>query len=230
MSMTVRHRVSADSDGVGGGAFPLDGLDGDEGIDGVAGGMGGGLQDRVQLTQERLAQLRREAEALEREKQQFEELSRKQRSFMEGRAEMGGRLGRAIGQLDREIYEAQKRVEQLVVIRDGFTRHREIIDSLNPEQWDPRDLPQDLTRALALIDDAREEYAKASAQLTFLAGGKPAAGPAAEGSRMRAVLPGGLPSGVDWRTFGGWVICGLAFSLPAAALALVIVLLARLAG
>ena len=75
------------------------------------------LAERVQTTQDRLTKLRAEAEALEREKLQFEELSRKQRDFMQGRTEMAEKLNRSIAMLDRETYEAQKRVEQLLVER-----------------------------------------------------------------------------------------------------------------
>ena len=53
---------------------------------------GSDLEERVQTTQHRLSQLRQEAEALEQEKLRFEELSRQQKEFMQGRVEMGEKL------------------------------------------------------------------------------------------------------------------------------------------
>lgn len=179
------------------------------------------LAERVQTTQHRLTMLRAEAEALEREKQQFEELSRKQREFMQGRAEMAERLSRSIAMLDRETYEAQKRVEQLLVIKDSFHQHLDIVDSLNPEQWDPKELQHDLTRALGMIEDAREEYAKGVARVQMLTHTTVAALPATPA----ATVPGmvresashqapGLPVEISRKAFRTWVFCGAAFTLP----------------
>ena len=195
------------------------------------GGHGGpdNLEEKVQTTQNRLAQLRAEAEALEREKQQFEELSRRQREFMDGRTEMTAKLGRATTNLEREAYEAQKRVEQLLVIKDTFDRHLELIESLHPEQWDPKDLPYDLGRAVEVIEDAREEYAKAMARVQTLAGAPVAVAPAtpaaagpsraADSSPMLAA-----PGPMTREEFRRWVLCGAAFTLPLAALGLLYVI------
>lgn len=177
------------------------------------------LAERVQTTQQRLSALRMEAEALEREKQRMEELSRKQREFMGGRTEMSEKLSRAVAMLDRESYEAQKRVEQLLVIKDGFQQHLELLQSMNPEEWDPQALPQDLSRAIGVIEDAREEYAKAMARvqlLTHAASAPVSAVTAAVAAPMRdfAAPRGGLPIEVSREAFRSWVFCGAAFSLP----------------
>lgn len=134
-------------------------------------GNGSDLEERVQTTQHRLAQLRQEAEALEQEKLRFEELSRQQKEFMHGRTEMGEKLTRALAHLDRETYEAQRRVEQLLVIKDTFNHHLDVIDSLNPEQWNSQDLRHDLGRALGMIEEAREEYIKGSSRVHLLTTG-----------------------------------------------------------
>ncbi|HWB04340.1 MAG TPA: hypothetical protein VG796_15025 [Verrucomicrobiales bacterium] len=178
------------------------------------------LAERVQTTQNRLSQLRAEAEALEREKQQFEELSRKQQDFMQGRAEMAEKLSRSIAMLDRETYEAQKRVEQLLVIKDGFHQHLDVVDSLNPEQWNPQDLQHDLTRSLGIIEDAREEYKKAIARvqmLTNAAAPAVAAAPVAvpqSNLREPSQRSTGLSVEISLKTFRTWAFCGAAFTLP----------------
>jgi len=201
------------------------------------------LEERVQSTQHRLAQLRQEAEDLEQEKQRFEELSRQQKEFMQGRAEMGEKLSRALAHLDRETYEAQRRVEQLLVIKDTFNHQLDVIDSLNPEQWDSADLRHDLSRALGMIDESREEYIKGSARIHQLTAG-PASPPASSASSAAAPAPShaapvssdqslhaapalagpGLPLSLNKETFRFWLFCGLGFTVPLAATALIIFL------
>jgi hypothetical protein len=195
------------------------------------------LAERVQTTQDRLTKLRAEAEALEREKQQFEELSRKQRDFMAGRTEMAEKLNRSIAMLDRETYEAQKRVEQLLVIKDNFHQHLDVVDSLNPEQWNPKELQHDLTRALGIIEDAREEYQKSMARvqmLTNAAAAQGSAAPVVAGSghvrEVTAGTPGGLPLEISRRAFRTWLFCGAAFTLPLVVAALLYAIVRLIAG
>lgn len=192
------------------------------------------LAERVQTTQARLSELRVEAEALEREKLQFEELSRKQKEFMQGRAEMAEKLGRSIAMLDRETYEAQKRVEQLLVIKDSFHQHLDVVESLNPEQWNPQELQHDLTRALGIIEDAREEYVKAIARVQMLTNANspstPAAPPASSSNHARETAANrvaGLPVEISRSAFRTWAFCGAAFTLPLAVIG-VLYLLIRL--
>ena len=204
--------------------FHLDDLDG-EGLVLPSDSPGGrDLAERVQTTQHRLAQLRQEAEALEQEKHRFEELSRQQQQFLSGRADLGEKLSRALGQLDRETYEAQRRVEQLLAVKEGFRHHLEVIDSLNPEQWNPQDLPRDLGRALGLIEEAQAEFSRGT---SFL-GGAPAAGsPAAAApapSAARRGPTGSLPLALDRETFRFWIFCGCGFTAPLAATALILFL------
>lgn len=194
---------------------------------------GSDLEERVQTTQHRLSQLRQEAEALEQEKLRFEELSRQQKEFMQGRVEMGEKLTKALTHLDRETYEAQRRVEQLLVIKDTFNHHLDVIDSLNPEQWNPSDLRHDLGRALGMIDEAREEYIKGSSRIHLLTAGatspnQPAA-PAPSPSTATAAMtlsstmaPSSLPVTLNKDTFRFWLFCGLGFTVPLAATAFVI--------
>ncbi len=194
---------------------------------------GSDLEERVQTTQHRLSQLRQEAEALEQEKLRFEELSRQQKEFMQGRVEMGEKLSKALTHLDRETYEAQRRVEQLLVIKDTFNHHLDVIDSLNPEQWNPSDLRHDLGRALGMIDEAREEYIKGSSRIHLLTAGStspnqpasPVASPSTSAAAM--ALPStaafsSLPVTLNKDTFRFWLFCGLGFTVPLAATAIVI--------
>jgi hypothetical protein len=194
------------------------------------------LAERVQTTQQRLSLLRAEAEALEREKLQMEELGRKQREFMGGRTEVAEKLSRAIAMLDRESYEAQKRVEQLLVIKDGFHQHLEMMQSLNPEEWNPQELPRDLTRAIGIIEDAREEYGKSMARVQLLthastSGMSAATAAVATPSRdYNSSSRSPLPLEISRETFRTWAFCGTAFSLPIIALAVLYMLVRLITG
>jgi hypothetical protein len=193
------------------------------------------LAERVQTTQNRLSQLRAEEEALLREKQQFEELSRKQQQFMQGRSEMAEKLSRSIAMLDRETYEAQKRVEQLLVIKDTFHQHLDLVDALHPEQWNSRDLPQELTRALGMIEDAREDYQKNIARVQMLTQAPASALPAATVAvsplrELSAPAAAGLPVEISRRAFRLWAFCGAAFTLPLVALAVLYALVRLIFG
>jgi hypothetical protein len=179
------------------------------------------LAERVQTTQQRLTLLRAEADALEREKLQFEELSRKQTDFMQGRSEMAEKLSRSIAMLDRETYEAQKRVEQLLVIKDNFHQHLDVVDSINPEQWNPQDLQHELTRSLGIIEDAREEYRKAIARVQMLTNApapamvaSPTTAPQGMMRESAGSRTGGLPIEISRQAFRVWAFCGAAFTLP----------------
>ena len=203
---------------------------------------GSDIEERVQSTQHRLAALRQEAEELEQEKQRFEELSRQQKEFMNGRSEMGDKLTRALTHLDRETYEAQRRVEQLLVIKDTFNHHLDVIDSLNPEQWNPSDLRHDLGRALGMIEEAREEYVKGSSRIHLLTADRVSANsasPQSTGSSHAVLHPaaahalatsapaipvgaGSLPVSFNKETFCFWLFCGLGFTVPLAVTALLI--------
>ncbi len=177
------------------------------------------LAERVQTTQHRLSALRIEAEALEREKLQMEELGRKQREFMGGRTEMSEKLSRAIAMLDRESYEAQKRVEQLLIIRDSFHQHLDVVQAMNPEEWDPQALPHDLSRAIGIIEDAREEHAKSMARVQLLTNNSSSSVPASTAvvsTPMRdfSATRSGMPIEISRDAFRAWAFCGAAFSLP----------------
>ncbi len=182
----------------------------------------GNIEARVQSTQDRLSQLRAEAEALEREKVQFEELSLKQRQFMDGRAEMVDKLHRSVTMLDRETFEAQKKAEQMSALRANFSQHLDVVAALAPEKWNATDLPLELGRALSMIEDAREEHAKGMHRLSgWNAGGSAGALAAAGSTRGGLQISGEM----NRANFMRWAFMGSAFSLPLIAAGVILWLL-----
>jgi DNA repair exonuclease SbcCD ATPase subunit len=118
------------------------------------------LDTQVQKAQEQLVSLKRQQDLIERQKRELEELSRRQEQLNAGKAEMIEKFTRAIVVLDRETYDAQKRVEQLHAIHDSFNQHLEVLDSINPKTWDGLDINKELNKALSAVDDSRAEYSR----------------------------------------------------------------------
>src|SRR5947209_2793431 len=116
------------------------------------------LDDQVQKAQEQLLQLKRQQEQIEKQKRELEELSRRQDELEHGGAEMTDKLTRALVVLEREAYNAQSRLEQIRVARESFAQHLELVEAIDPRNWNPSDLHKELSRALSTVDDARTEY------------------------------------------------------------------------
>jgi hypothetical protein len=121
---------------------------------------------------------------------------------------------RALVVLEREAYDAQKRVEQLKGIHDSFVSHLDVLESINPKAWDPNDINKDLNKALSAVDDARAEYARSRAVIN-----------AEAESEVLAETPGdpyqtyAAPVEHD---FAYWLKSGIAFTLPLCLIGLII--------
>lgn len=118
------------------------------------------IGEQVQKAHDQLAQLRRQQELIEKQKIQLEELGKRQETFQRGRAEMVEHLTRALVVVERETYDAQKRVEQLQGIQESYTAHLALLESINPRAWEGLDINKELSKALSAVDDARAEYSK----------------------------------------------------------------------
>ena len=116
------------------------------------------LDNQVQKAQEQLLQLKRQQEQIEKQKRELEELSRRQDELEHGRGEMTDKLTRALVVLEREAYNAQSRLEQIRVARESFAQHLEVVEAIDPRNWNPSDLHKELSRSLSMVDDARTEY------------------------------------------------------------------------
>ena len=118
------------------------------------------LDEKVQQAAAQEQDLKRRLEAVERQKRELEEMSRRQESLNTGKAEMVDKLTRALVVLEREIFDASKRTETLQTIQESFRAHLDVLESMDPKSWDGTDIAKELTRSLAAVDDARAEYGK----------------------------------------------------------------------
>jgi len=164
------------------------------------------LESQVQKAQEQLLQLKRQQEQIEKQKRELEELSRRQEELDRGRAEMTDKLTRSLVVLEREAYNAQKRLEQIRATRESFGQHLELIEAIDPKSWNPADLHKELSRALSAIDDARTEYSDQRSRLQ-------ATGENASDTSLPDVASDAYESN-GGRTFFQWVEIGIALTLP----------------
>ncbi len=161
------------------------------------------LDEQVQKAQDELASLRKRQDLIERQKRELEEMSKRQDQFNAGRAEIVEKLTRSVVVLEREKYEAQRRVETLDSIDGSFKAHLELLESIDPKSWEGLDLNKELTRALSAVDDACTEYSKSHPKI--------ATEPTADFSGARQDSSGGESADRDFKE---WFMMGLAFTAP----------------
>jgi len=175
------------------------------------------LDSQVQKAQEQLLALKRQQDMIERQKRELEELSRRQEQLQTGRSEMVEKFTRAMVVLEREAYDAQKRVELLHGIHDTFNAHLQNLESINPKAWEGLDMNRELSKALSAVDDARAEYGKSLPKIspeTDTDGSDPVA--ATAGYQFDY-------SGSSDRDFTYWLKAGVAFTLPLTLIGIILV-------
>jgi hypothetical protein len=104
--------------------------------------------------------------------------------------------------LERETFEAQKRVEQLREIHDAFSQHFEVLESINPKSWENTDINRELSKALSAVDDARAEYNKSLPKIQVDSGAE------------LPVAEDGVYATSAEHDFVYWLKSGFAFTLP----------------
>jgi hypothetical protein len=173
------------------------------------------LDNQVQKAQEQLVQLKRQQEQIEKQKRELEELSRRQEQFQHGKTEMIDVFTRALVVLERQIYDAQKRVEQLRSINESFIQHLSIIESINPKGWENSDINKELNRALSAVEDARTEYTRSRAVISAETNEEVLGAASSMGAAGYETEPA--------RDFMYWLKSGFAFTLPLLVLGLILI-------
>ena len=177
----------------------------------------GGYID-LKRKQEELLHLRHALQEKERETTHLEARKQKEEHVTSGRREMCERFSRTLVRLERELYNAQKAIEEITVARDQFDRHHNLLRALQPEAWQRANLDAELDHALGAIEDAEEEYGKTMRRLASMLDGQSTAN--GSGSTVGgAVLPGGF---VDQLRFG------FAFTLPLGIIVFAAIILAKI--
>lgn len=185
------------------------------------------VDQKVKDAQEQLLKLRMQQEEIERQKQHLEALRIKQERFMAGKRELLDKLARCNNHVERELFDSQKRVEQLTLTHDEFRRHLDILKALQPEKWHRSQVDEELENALSAIEDAENDYAKGLRRLHALAP------PDANADELASLDDGDAPvlspmSAANSDDIAAWMRRGFAFTLPLIATVLVAIILIRL--
>ncbi|HEX7618338.1 MAG TPA: hypothetical protein VF480_06430 [Verrucomicrobiae bacterium] len=125
---------------------------------------------KVVEAQQKLAELKRAQEDLERERATLEELRRRQLEFQTGRQEMVRNLTRGLGLLEEAEFNARRDAEQMVKTLGDFRDALQKIQAIHDEIWTKENFQIELTRALTTIENARMEWNSARLKLPVLAG------------------------------------------------------------
>ena len=165
------------------------------------------LGDQVQKAQEQLIHLKRQQDLIERQKRELEELSRRQEQLQNGRTEMVELFTRALVILERQAYDTQKELEQLKSVHGIFIQHLDIIEAIDPRNWDGLDVHKELNRALSAVDDARAEYQRSRAVINA----KGDIDVITPDERFQSSEEEGMEHSDD---FVHWLKIGTAFTLP----------------
>ena len=143
---------------------------------------------KVVEAQQKLAELKRAQEGLERERAALEELRRLQSEFQTGRQEMVHHLTRGLGLLEEAEFNARRDAEQMVKTVTDFRDALEKLQAIHDETWSKENFNVELTRALTTIENARMEWNAARLKFPVLSGETPVK-PETETAPAPAVSP-----------------------------------------
>jgi hypothetical protein len=125
---------------------------------------------KVVEAQQKLVELKRAQEELERERAGLEELRRRQGEFQTGRQEIIQQLTRGLGLLEEAEFCARRDAEQMVKTVGDFRAALTKVQAIHDEVWTKENFQIELTRALTTIENARMEWNSARLKLPVLAG------------------------------------------------------------
>src|SRR6266571_1892538 len=172
------------------------------------------VDSKVAETHQKLAELKRAQEELQRERAALEETRRRQMEFQTGRQEMVHNLTRGLGLLEEAEFNARLEAEQmakaLVDLREALSK----VEAIHEETWSKDAFSVELTRALTTLENARMEWNSARLKFPVLCG------PLAEGD-AESPTAGTEPLNLATQSFGQLCRLGLAMTWP---LALVVLL------
>lgn len=171
------------------------------------------VDSRVVDAQQKLAELKRAQEELERERAALEETRRRQMEFQTGRQEMVHNLTRGLGLLEEAEFTARRDAEQMAKTVSEFREALTKIEAVREETWTKDNFNVELTRALTAIENARMEWNGARLKFPILTGEKAAGSPTGAPAAAEPLATGN-------RSFGELCKLGLALTWPLALVAL----------
>ncbi len=175
------------------------------------------VDSKVGETQQKLAELKRVQEELERERAGLEETRRRQIEFQNGRQEAIQSLTRGIGLLTETEFAARRDAEQMAKALADLQTALAKVETTNEASWTKDNFAVELTRALTVIENARMEWNATRLKFPVLSGGTETGAPAKDAATAPAWLAG--------QSLGQLCKFGLALTWPLAVVGLVVGLL-----
>ena len=172
------------------------------------------LDVKVGETQQRLEDLRRAQEQLQRERASLEEARRRQTEFHTGREEILQHLARGVGLLEEAEFTARREVEQMARSLAELRDHLSKVEAIHEAGWTQENWNAELTRALVAIETARNEWNSARLRWPLLNGALITTDDAKP--KVDALL--------GERSFGDLCRIGFALNWPVAAMGLIVIL------
>jgi hypothetical protein len=156
-----------------------------------------------------IERLRMRQAELEREKQDLQELARKQEAYERDKRDIVEKLSGRLQLLEKEKAQALRMVELLGETHERFAEHLTELGRIREDAWEGDRFKEELDAAAVAVAAAQTIYRKGLARLEATrwhrgGNGRGVADPDAEPS-----------AGQPWpRGFGFWFKAGLAFGLP----------------
>lgn len=125
---------------------------------------------KVSEAQLKLSELKRAQEQLERERASLEETRRRQMEFKNGREEMVHSLTRGLTLLQEAEIAARRDTEQMAKSIAALQEALQKVQALNEQAWTKEGYGTELTRALAVVENARMEWNSARLKFSVLSG------------------------------------------------------------
>jgi hypothetical protein len=114
-----------------------------------------------------MLELRRQQEQLEKERQELEELRKRQEDFENGKAEMLEELTKMVTSIEQEEFELTKRTSLLGSFRELYRDYVRQLNDIRESEWSGNDIKAQLAKASTVVDAARDEVNKGRAQLSL---------------------------------------------------------------
>lgn len=172
-----------------------------------------------------IEELKRRQEELEREKNDLEDLAKKQKEYDEGKREVIEHLTEGIVALEKKEIQSAQLTDLVVATRNRFKEILSDVERLSNGGWTEENFRQELFKSLVIIDDARMEYNKSLAKIQVLEG---------KGDQVVERISGPSGSTDGGHGFGYWFMVGFALAVPfgvvAAVFAAAYVVITRLLG
>jgi hypothetical protein len=175
---------------------------------------------KVVEAQQKLAELKRAQEELERERAGLEELRRRQNEFQTGRDEIIRNLTRGLGLLEKAEFTARRDAEMMVKTLEDFRTALAKVQAIQDAAWTKENFQVELTRALTTIENARMEWNSARLKFAIITGDSPQSATSEPASPSDPFAQNVLRE----RSYAELCKMGLALTWPVALVGVIIVL------